>query len=92
MSADVLAHAFEPFFSARPRRNGDDAPPHGTGLGLSITRAIIEGLGGSIAAESDGPGRGSRFTITLPAAPVAPVVDTDAETDACASAGARMEA
>ncbi|MDA8125460.1 MAG: ATP-binding protein [Deltaproteobacteria bacterium] len=39
----------------------------GTGLGLSISRRLVELMGGRIWAESEGPGRGSRFTFTLPA-------------------------
>jgi signal transduction histidine kinase len=69
MSSDVLAHVFEPFFTARKGRvdaNGQ-APNRGTGLGLSITHAIIESHGGRISVESDGPGRGARFTVQLPA-------------------------
>lgn len=48
---------FQPFFS---RREG------GTGLGLAISRRLIAGAGGSIDFESE-PGRGTVFTIDLPA-------------------------
>ncbi len=62
MPPEVLTHVFEPFFSAR-KTNGD----RGTGLGLSISHAIVENHNGRIEAQSDGPGRGSRFTVRLPA-------------------------
>ncbi len=38
----------------------------GLGVGLSIARAIAEAHGGSIAAESDGREKGSRFRVTFP--------------------------
>jgi two-component system NtrC family sensor kinase len=62
MTPETLEHVFEPFFTAK---RGAGEP--GTGLGLSITHAIIENHGGRIRAESEGPGRGSRFTVRFPA-------------------------
>jgi signal transduction histidine kinase len=59
MTADVIKHLFEPFFTRR--RNGQ-----GTGLGLSITYRIVEEHHGELVATSDGVGHGSRFTLTLP--------------------------
>jgi len=59
MSEEVLQHLFEPFYTRR--RDGQ-----GTGLGLSITYRIIEEHGGRIEPFSEGPGKGSTFTITLP--------------------------
>lgn len=59
MSSDVLKHLYEPFYTRR--RDGK-----GTGLGLSITYRIVQDHGGEISAFSDGPGKGSRFQITLP--------------------------
>ncbi len=40
----------------------------GLGLGLTISKALVEAHGGRLAAHSDGAGRGSRFTVTLPLA------------------------
>jgi signal transduction histidine kinase len=60
MTEEVRKHLFEPFFTRR--RSGQ-----GTGLGLSISHRIIEEHRGHIEATSDGPGRGSRFVVTLPA-------------------------
>lgn len=37
----------------------------GTGLGLYLCREIIKAHGGDVAAHSDGPGKGAKFTITL---------------------------
>jgi len=44
----------------------DDAPPDGAGLGLAIVQAIAEAHHGRVELAS-GEGRGSRFTVVLPA-------------------------
>jgi signal transduction histidine kinase len=41
----------------------------GTGLGLFIARSVIARHGGKVFAESEGPGRGSTFTVQLPVLP-----------------------
>ena len=78
MSAEHLPHLFRKF----PRLDGPDREEEswGSGLGLAICRGIVEAHGGRIRAESDGAGRGTRITFTLPiaeetemAAPAEPV-------------------
>ncbi len=64
MNQEVLENIFEPFFTQN--RTGK-----GTGLGLTISHKIIQQHGGEIEASSEGPGRGSVFTIRLPLHPMA---------------------
>jgi len=58
--AAELARIFEPYY------RGDQENRAGFGLGLAICRQIIADHGGSLLAESDGPGAGATFTIRLP--------------------------
>jgi two-component system CheB/CheR fusion protein len=72
--AEMLERVFEPFTqvdSGATRMHG------GLGLGLALARRLVELHGGSIHAESAGPGRGSRFVVRLPAAPNALVVSPE---------------
>jgi signal transduction histidine kinase len=63
LSQEDLGRLFGRFqrLSAKPT-----AGESSTGLGLSIVKRIVELHGGTVAAESDGPGRGSTFMIRLP--------------------------
>ena len=61
IAADRLPHIFRKFSGVEGGGERDD-----TGLGLAICRGIVEAHRGRIWAESDGLGRGARFTFTLP--------------------------
>jgi two-component system, OmpR family, sensor kinase len=58
-----LPHVFEPFFRSTAARA---AGVPGIGLGLAVAKRIADALGARVAAESE-LGRGSRFTVWLPA-------------------------
>jgi signal transduction histidine kinase len=65
LSPEDLGRLFGRFqrLSAKPT-----AGESSTGLGLSIVKRIVDMHGGEVTANSDGPGRGSTFTVILPAA------------------------
>ena len=54
---------FERFYRTDPARTPGAV---GSGIGLTITKAILNAHHGTIAAHSDGPGRGATFDINLP--------------------------
>jgi signal transduction histidine kinase len=64
IAAGELGRIFDPFYRSP---SATAAQIHGTGLGLSLARKIAEGMCGRITVASE-PGRGSCFTLHLPAA------------------------
>ena len=63
---DSLPHLFKMFYrgSQSSRRNQS-----GLGIGLPLVRRLVEMHGGRVDVESDGAGKGSRFTVRLPLNP-----------------------
>jgi signal transduction histidine kinase/DNA-binding response OmpR family regulator len=61
---NVLPHVFEPFVQAD---SSNTRPYHGLGLGLAIVHRLVELHRGQIGVKSEGRGRGTTFTLTLPA-------------------------
>jgi PAS domain S-box-containing protein len=76
LPTSALPRLFEKFYRVD---NSDRREIAGTGLGLAISRRIVEGHGGRIWAESAGLGRGARFSLTLPIAPVSVVDENGAD-------------
>jgi CheY-like chemotaxis protein len=66
---EALPGIFDMFVQLHPGRS---VASGGLGLGLTLARHIAESHGGSLAAHSEGPGTGSRFTIRLPLVESAP--------------------
>lgn len=62
---DELPCVFDRFYRARTRQA--EAGRSGSGLGLAIAASIVRAMGGEITVDSE-PGRGTIFTVLLPAA------------------------
>ncbi len=58
---EEVARLFDLFY-----RGSNVETRRGLGLGLYIARTLVEAMGGTLAAESAGPGLGSTFTVSLP--------------------------
>jgi len=63
IAADLLPHVFDVFVQGASTL---DRAQGGLGIGLSLVRRLTELHGGSIEAESKGPGGGSTFTLRMP--------------------------
>ncbi|MFH1929507.1 MAG: ATP-binding protein [Chloroflexota bacterium] len=63
IAPEHLLHVFERFYrvdDSRSRIGG------GSGIGLTIAKHLVEAHGGEISVASDGPGKGSEFSFTVP--------------------------
>ena len=61
--AEMLPRIFD-LFAQAPQTSS--MAQGGIGIGLTLVRSLVEMQGGSVQAESAGPGRGSVFTVRLP--------------------------
>jgi PAS domain S-box-containing protein len=68
ISPDFLPHVFESF---RQADSSSTRTHGGLGLGLAIAKRLVEIHGGEVGASSEGEGRGTTLTVTLPVLPVA---------------------
>jgi len=66
LSKEDLENVFEEFKTLSSKPTGGEVS---TGLGLSVAKKLVEEMGGTIWAESEGKGKGSTFKVALPLAP-----------------------
>jgi two-component system CheB/CheR fusion protein len=64
LAPEALTQVFELFAQAAPAR---DRSRGGLGIGLALVKTLVELHGGTVSADSPGPGRGSEFLVRLPA-------------------------
>jgi signal transduction histidine kinase/ActR/RegA family two-component response regulator len=69
IAPEVLPYIFDLFTQAE---RTPDRSQGGLGIGLALVKSLVALHGGSVHAHSDGLGRGSEFSISLPCAPRAP--------------------
>jgi CheY-like chemotaxis protein len=87
MEPGVVARLFQPFAQAAQSL---DRTRGGLGLGLALVKGLVELHGGSVAARSDGPGRGSTLTVRLPLAEAAVTGSGSAAPVAVTAGGLRV--
>lgn len=63
INAETLPHIFRQFSQGEQMVSREQA---GLGLGLSIVKTLVEKHEGTVAAKSEGAGKGSVFTVVLP--------------------------
>jgi PAS domain S-box-containing protein len=63
IAPEVRAHLFEPFVQAEKTLHRSLG---GLGLGLALVKGLVELHGGTVSADSPGPGRGATFSVRIP--------------------------
>jgi PAS domain S-box-containing protein len=63
ISRELMPRLFTLFAQGHPALESSDG---GLGIGLALVRGLVELHGGTVGARSDGPGKGSEFTVRLP--------------------------
>jgi PAS domain S-box-containing protein len=77
LSATALSRIFDLFYQVDRTLERSQG---GLGIGLSLVKRLVELHGGTVGAASEGPGRGSRFSVRLPLSTAEPsVADADAD-------------
>jgi signal transduction histidine kinase len=87
IAPEVLPHIFD-LFTQGPRSLARSEG--GLGVGLNVVRNLVTMHGGSITAESDGVGQGSRFTLRLPCCALPAAAPPASEPVTSAEAGCRV--
>jgi len=89
MDRELLDHVFELFVQGKRTPHRSDG---GLGIGLAVVQNLVTLHGGTVTAESAGPGAGSTLTVRLPlcAAPEAPAVAAPRLVLPTAGAGKRV--
>ena len=82
IAPDVLPRLFDPFFTTK-------AGGEGTGLGLSVCQSIVTSLHGRIDVDTT-PGKGTTFSVVLPAAPVVSIASAPPPHATASAAGRRL--
>jgi PAS domain S-box-containing protein len=81
IAAEDLGRIFEPFVQVERTRRTHG----GVGIGLALVRQLAQLQGGTVHAESDGPGTGAEFVIRLPLAPAPEGAHPSRPSDAAAA-------
>jgi len=85
IAPELLGRIFEMFTQSNESRGQG-----GLGIGLTLARSIVSMHGGTLTAASDGPGKGSTFTIELPIAADATIAPEPAQIPAPSAALRRV--
>ena len=73
LSPEFLPHVFDLFVQGA---RSVDRSQGGLGLGLALVQSLVTLHGGSVSADSEGPGKGSCFSVRLPSSEKAGIRDT----------------